>query len=87
MAGRFGDGAELWTIAVDEARRLRTGALLYVTGTENADPAAAVGAVVMSSGKDAAVALVAATHAQPEARFILRDGTQRVTVRLMEKRG
>ena len=86
MAGRFGEGAELWTLAVDEARRLRAGALLYAAGTENADPAAAVGAVIVSSGKDAAIALVASTHAQPEARFILRDGTQRVAIRLMEKR-
>jgi sarcosine oxidase subunit alpha len=86
MAGRFGEGAELWTIAVDEARRLRAGALLYAS-TENADPATAVGAVVVSSGKDMALALVAAAYAQPDARFTLRDGTQRVATRLVEKRG
>jgi sarcosine oxidase subunit alpha len=86
MAGRFGEGAELWTVAVDEARRLRAGALLYA-GTENADPATAAGAVIVSSGKDAALALVAAAYAQPDARFTLRDGTQRVVIRLVEKRG
>jgi sarcosine oxidase subunit alpha len=86
MAGRFGEKADLWAIRTEDRRRLQAGALLS-TGADTAAPDSAVGAVISSSKEGDAVALVAAAEARPDAIFTLRDGTQQVAVRLVEKRG
>jgi len=81
LAGRFGENAQLWLIAPDEARALEPGALIQANA-DSMDPLAAIG-VVLRQTEAGAVALLAASHARIEQRPVVRESGRATAIRLV----
>jgi len=78
LAGRY-EGATLWLVAPDDARRLDVGALIYPDADET-DPLKAIGVVVRIVG-DKAVALIAGSAGQTAS---MREPGRAVGIKLLE---